>query len=412
MGLSLDEPARLATQASISRFENDFGPFNCYRLAMFLLYRYIATKKKPKSLRFDFDGSCCPTRGEQQHTSFRLYYNTKMYFPLFVFDEDGYLITCILRPGEDGEAELTVPVLKRLVKACREAWPDVEITIVMDAAFNDQNIYDWCEDNDVFYLIKLKAAGKPGGGLYGKSNDLARSARIAFVKKHGQPKYENTDTTKNSVETEIRKLEEKKERKQKLRELNSRVVRKYDEFQHCTGKGGKDPKAWRQDRRVLALSKYDDWGDHRSFWVTNIVGYLPQHLIEVVYSSRGKAELFIKDAKAFRCDKLSCEDFIANQCRLLMQALAYQLMYRLRSLLPKAMQSMTLASVRDHFIRIPVIVKEKAKTMDLTWSRTFPFKIHMHALLDRLSRQRRHKPDWVLEWQQWLTPIIAVPIAA
>jgi Transposase DDE domain group 1 len=291
------------------------------------------------------------------------------------------------------------------VKACRWAWPKVQITVVMDAAFNDPKIYDWCEDNNVFYLIKLKAAGKPGGGLYGSSNELARQVRIAFVKKHGQPQYQNTDTTKNSVETGIRKLE-KKERKEKLKELNSRVVRRYGQFEHRTGKGGKDPKQWRQDRRVLAVCVFDDWGDHRSFWVTNIVGYLPQYLIEVVYSSRGKAELFIKDAKAFRCDKLSCEDFFANQCRLLVQVLAYQLMYRLRSLLPKSMQSMSLASVRDYFIRIPVIVKEKAKTVDLAWSRTFPFKIQMHALLGRLTSQQQKKLDWVIEWQQRLTPII------
>jgi hypothetical protein len=193
------------------------------------------------------------------------------------------LITAILRPGEDGEAELTVPVLKRLVRACRQAWSDIEITVVMDAAFNDPKIYDWCEDNNVFYLIKLKAAGKPGGGLYGSSNELARKTRIAFVKRYGQPRYENTDTTKNSLETEIRQLE-KKERKQKLKELNSRVLCKYDEFMHSTGKGGKDPKAWRHDRRVLAVCKYDDWGDHRSFWVTNIVGYLAwqQHLTPII----------------------------------------------------------------------------------------------------------------------------------
>jgi len=409
ISLRREDLQQLASQSTICRFQNDFGVFNCYRLAVFLFLRYILMHKKPpKSIRLDFDGSCIRTRGEQQGTSYRSYYKTKMYFPLFVFDQDGFLITIILRPGEDGEAELVVPVLKRMVQAFRKEWPKVEVTIVMDAAFNDPKIYDWCEDNRVQYLIKLKAAGKPGGGLFGKSHNLARKAKIAFVKKYGLPQYAGSDTTKNSIETEIRKLD-KKERKQKLKELNRRVVRRYDEFDHRTGKGGKDPKQWRQDRRILAVCVFDDWGERRSFWVTNIVGLYPQHLIENIYSARGRAELFIKDAKAFRCDKLSCEQFIANQTRLLMHVLAYQLMYKLRALLPKSMQSMTLASVSEQFIRIPVIVKEKARTTDLVWSACFAWKNHMHALLDRLVARQADCKEWLPIWSGWLKPLILAP---
>lgn len=409
IALRREDPAELASQSTICRLENDFGAFNCYRLAVFLFLRYILMHKTPpKSIRLDFDGSCIRTRGEQQGTSYRKYYDTKMYFPLFVFDQNGFLITIILRPGEDGEAELVVPVLKRMHRALRKEWPKVEITIVMDAAFNDPKIYDWCEDNGVQYLIKLKANGKPGGGLFGKSNALARKTKIAFVKKYGQPGHVGTDVTKNSIETEIRKLQ-KKERKEKLKELKRRVVRRYDEFEHRTGKGGKDPKQWRQDRRVLVVCVYDDWGEHRSFWVTNIVGLYPEHLIENVYSARGRAELFIKDSKAFRCDKLSCEEFIANQTRLLMHVLAYQLMYKLRSLLPKSMQSMTLASVSEQFVRIPVIVKEKARVTDLVWSACFPWKNHMHALLDRIVTRQIDCKHWLPIWSDWLKPLILAP---
>lgn len=233
--LGVDEAVRLASQPTISRFENGIGTISCYLLAMFLIGRYISLKKKPpKDLRLDFDGSCVPTRGNQQHTAYRKYYNTTMYFPLFVFDQDGFLITTVLRPGSDGEAALTVPVLKRLVLAFRSAWPNVEITVVMDAAFNDPKIYDWCEDNHVYYLIKLKAAGKPAGGLYGKSDNYARAAKIAFAKKHGAPKYLDSDTTKCSLESQIRELP-KAERKKELKELARRKIVRYFEFEHRTG---------------------------------------------------------------------------------------------------------------------------------------------------------------------------------
>lgn len=410
IGLRREELQELATQSTMCRFENDFGAFNCYRLAVFLFLRYIMMHKRPpKSIRLDFDGSCIRTRGEQEGTSYRSYYDTKMYFPLFVFDQDGFLITVILRPGEDGEAELVVPVLKRMVRALRKEWPRVEITIVMDSAFQDPKIYDYCEDNKVQYLIKLRAQGKPGGGLFGKSQNLARDAKITFVKKHGQPKYVDTNETKNSVEKEIRKVKDKKERKRQLKDLKRRVIRKYDSFDHQTGKGGQDRKGWRQERRVLVVCIYDDWGEQRSFWVTNIVGLYPEHLIENVYSARGRAELFIKDAKAFRCDKLSCEKFIANQTRLLVQVLAYQLMFLLRSQLPKSMHSMTLDSVSRQFIRIPVIVKEKARGVDLVFSDCFPWKNQMHALLDRLTVQPIHCKDWLPIWFGWLKPLILAP---
>lgn len=410
VALNLEDAAVLASQPTVCRFENDFGCLNLYRLAVYLVFQYIAAKKKtPKSIRLDFDGSSCRTRGEQQGTSYRKYYDTKMYFPLFVFDEDGFLITAILRPGQSAELEMTVPVLKRLVKAFRDSWPRVEITVVMDAAFNDPKIYDWCEDNDVFYLIKLKANGKPAGGLYGKSNELARSTKIAFAKRHGKEKYLGTDRTKNDVESEIRRLADKQERKKQWKDLNKRVVRRYKEFMHRTGKGGKDKKQWRQERRVLALCTHDDWGERRSFWVTNIIGRFPEHLIENIYSSRGKAELFIKDAKAFRCDKLSCQQFFANQCRLLMHVLAYQLLYKLRLLLPKSMQSLTLASIRDTFINIPAMVKEKSRADDLILSGSFPYKNHMYALLGRLTALPPSNAMPPPIWRSRLKPLILAP---
>lgn len=410
IGLRRDDPQVLASQATICRFENDFGLFNCYRLAFFLLLNYVRTHKRPpKSIRLDFDGSCIRTRGEQEGTTYRKHYETKMYFPLFVFDQNGFLITIILRPGSDGEAELVVPVLKRIVRVLRQEWPRVDITVVMDSAFNDPKIYDWCEDNRVQYLIKLKATGKPGGGLFGKSKQLATNAKIAFVKKHGQPQYVDSDITKNSVETEIRNIKDKKERKKKFKDLTRRVVRFFDQFEHRTGKGGSDPKQWRQDRRVLVVCAFDDWGEHRSFFVTNIVGRDPQYLIEQIYSQRGTAELYIKDAKAFRCDKLSCQQFAANQTRLLLHVLAYQLMYKLRSLLPKSMQNITLDSLKDRFIRIPVIIKEGARTTALVLSHSFAKKNCMHALLARLTAQHANCNEFTIDWYQWCKPPTLAP---
>lgn len=412
-GLKLALGFDAISQPTICRFENKMSGANCYRLAIWLVLAYIQSKgKAPKAIRLDFDGSCIPTRGQQQGSSYRAYYDTQMYFPLFVFDQDGVLITAILRPGEDGEAELVVPVLKRLVKAFRSAWPKVEILVVMDAGFNSPKIYDWCEDQGkedatktVFYLIKLK---NTQGGLTSYSNKLAKATKISFTKLYGVERYRGTGKKKNQVEKEIRR-KCKKERKAGLEDLRERIVRRYCEFMNQTGKGGKDPKQWRCPRRILAESIHDDWGGRRSFWVTNIQGGDAADIINNVYSRRGEAELRIRDAKAFRCDKLSCQEFMPNQFRLLMHVLSQRLLVLFREQLPTSMHHMSLEAVKENFLKIPALVQEKARSWELVWSGCFAFKNQMHALCQRLTQRLPATDDWPKALAKFLKSVLLKP---
>lgn len=394
---------RLASQPTMCRFENKMSGANCYRLALWLLHIYIANKRTiPKAIRLDLDGSCIPTYGKQQGSSYRKYYETEMFFPLFIFDEDGVLITAVLRPGESGEARMTLPVLKRMIKELRKAWPDVEVAIVMDAGFNDPTIYDWCEDqgsenkkHTIFYLIKLKNYGGAGSGLRSSCKDVAKLCKESFGNRYGAARYLSPDAktkrtkaakTKTDVEKELRQLKDKNERRKAWVEHSTRVSRRYGEFNHRTGKGGKDKKQWRHDRRVLFECTYDDWGPRATFWVTNIPTTDPAYLINETYSRRANAELRIKDAKSFRCDKLSCQNFIANQFRLLMHVLAQRMLYAFRELLPPSVHRISLESVREHYICIPAIVEERSRRTDLIWSHNYPLKNRMHAICERLTR--------------------------
>ena len=409
------ERAGLASQATGCRFENNMGAFNCYRLAMWLVFDYIRRKRKaPKSIRLDLDGTCIPTYGQQQGSSFRAHYETEMLFPLMVFDEDGVLITAILRPGWYCEAKMTVAVLKRLVAAFRSAWSEVAILVVMDAGFNDPAIYDWCEDHDVHYLLKLKNYGGSGSGLCSKSKDLAKVCKESFGRRFGAARYlaikapgkKKKGKTKTEVEKEIRQIVDKKKRKEAWEEYGKRTARRYGQFLHRTGKGGKDKKQWRQDRLVLVECIYDDWGPRSTFWVTNLPDETPDYLINEVYSRRGNAELRIQDAKDFRCDKLSCQSFIANQFRLLMHVLAQRLMYEFRKLLPLSAQTMKLETVREQFIRIPAIVETKSRETRLLWSSSFPLKNCMHALCARLTQSQKTIRDWLSKFSQFTKPLI------
>ncbi len=394
------EGLHLASQATIARFENSMTGANCYRFAAWLVVSYILSKKQPpKEIRLDFDGSCFPAYGKQQGTSFRKYYETNMFFPLFVFDQDGVLITAILRPGHNVEFNMTLPVLKRLVRSFRAAWPAVRITVVMDAGFNDQHIYDWCEDQSkhylepVYYLIKLRNNGGKGSGLTSSSKPLAKRCRESFGRRFGHASYLpvkkggklRAPKTKTEVEKEIRQLTDKKRRKEAWVEFSKRFAVRYGEFQHRTGKGGQDKKAWRQDRRVLVQCVYDDWGERNSFWVTNIPDGIPEHLITETYSRRANAELRIKDAKELRCDKMSCQSFMANQFRLLMHVLAQRLVIEFRQLLPPTLRSKSLEFVRENFLCTPAIIKRKCRETTFLWSASHPLKNQMHAVCARLE---------------------------
>ncbi|MBK9282433.1 MAG: transposase [Candidatus Obscuribacter sp.] len=57
-------------------------------------------RKPPKRLVLDFDGSAIETYGVQLNAFYRGGpYGKFMYFPLFVFDENGWLLVAALRPG-------------------------------------------------------------------------------------------------------------------------------------------------------------------------------------------------------------------------------------------------------------------------------------------------------------------------
>lgn len=395
LALLPEEQMELASQPTMSRFETGMSLANSYRLAVWLVFMYISHKKRvPDSIRLDFDGSSCPTYGLQEGSSFRNYYRENMYFPLFVFDGDGVLITAILRPGEAGEARQTLPVLRRLAKAFREKWPAVSITVVMDAAFNDPKIYDWCEDNNVFYLIKLKNCGGKGSGLTSKAKGIAKLCKDSFGYRFGVARYlapgqgstrKKYSKSKTAVEKEIKSIADPRKRRAALENLHGRIVRRYGSFEHRTGKGGKDKKQWRQDRRVLVECIYDDWGPRATFWLTNIQDTDEAVLINETYSKRGNAELRIKDAKAFRCDKLSCQSFKANQFRLLMHVLAQRLLYMYRELLPPGGRTISLINVKEHYICIPGIVKAYSSYTKLIWSDSHPYKKRMYAICKRLS---------------------------
>lgn len=396
LGLEIGEEKHLASQPTISRLENNISLRDCHRIAVFMVLFYIQRRKQaPKEIILDFDGSCVEVHGDQQGTSYRSYYDTTMYFPLFVYDQDGWLICAILRPGKEGEARLTVPILKRIVKQLRDAWPKVQIIVRADAAFGNPKLYDWCEDQgkcgpekEVYYIVCLKTAPE-GSGISGAFDfhEMKNKAKRQFGKAHGPAQYMYPKAPSKSEVEKIAKAKPQAERRKELKRLRKRVVRVFEDGRYQTGKGGKDPDQWRHDRRVVAVCRQDDWGQTSRYFVTNLPvtkRYQPQYMIEELYSARGGMELRIKEYKALEGDKLSCSEFAANQARIIFHALAYNTMFALRENLPGQRQSWTFPSIQKYLLRIPVRVTRKGLRTLMHWPSDFPFKREIWTSVARL----------------------------
>ena len=395
MGLDIGDSKHLASQPTICRLENNLDSKDCYRMAMCMLAFYIARRgQAPRQIILDFDGSSFPTYGDQANTSFRKYYETNMYFPLFVYDQDGWLICAILRPGYEGEARLTVPVLKRLVGGMRQAWPMVKIILRVDAAFGSRELYDWCEEQGkddpekaIYYVVCLKSPAQ-GTAHTVHFTQYQEQAKRQFGLKHGQPEYVGDDApTKNAVEKEIRQLP-KKEKREKLKRLAKRIVRVFGNFYYQAGNGGNDPKQWRKERRIVGVCTHDDWGIVSRYFVTNLPeSYSPQYLIEQLYSARGRMELRIKDYKGLEGDKLSCQEFVANQARLMFSAMAYNTLYMLREQLPKPLKQWTLPTLQKYLIRIAVRVTETARKITMHWASDYQWQREFWVCEERLRNR-------------------------
>jgi hypothetical protein len=363
------------SQPTVCRFENAVTSRDCYRLAASMLAFYIASRKPPKQIILDFDGSCIEAHGVQQLSCLRGHYELNMYFPLLVFDQDGWLITAVLRPGNHGEVRVALPVLKRVASELRKAWPKTEIIFRADAAFNSPQIYQWCESHEVFYVIGTKS----NHALNVSAAQFTHQAGKTFHRKHGSEKFVSPDWRKIRLaeRTRVSALP-KKERHVALAEMETRRVRVVGDFYHLG-------KKWSRERRIIAVCDHTDQGPERRFVITNLTSPFPEYIYTQYYCKRGRAEQFIKELKSFKCTRLSCQEFYANQFRLLMHGLAYLLVFQLRNLLPEPWHKVSVVGIRTAFLKVAAQIEIQPRQISIRWSASFTRKREFLSLCRKLD---------------------------
>ena len=111
----LPEGEPLASQPTISRFENSLSRTDLYRIAKVFLDVFIESyEEPPEALILDIDDPDDRTYGHQQLSLFNAYHGDYCYLPIHIYEgQSGRLITTVLRPGRRPSGKQIVSILKR-----------------------------------------------------------------------------------------------------------------------------------------------------------------------------------------------------------------------------------------------------------------------------------------------------------
>ena len=146
----------LASQPTLSRFENSLDKHSIFNLCYAWIDRYVLSLKGRKHITIDIDGTDDATYGKQQLSMFNGFYGQFMYNELFFHDGDtGQIIVPVLRPGNSHSNKWYVSILKRIVTKIYAAYPEISITIRADSGFSSPAFYLLADTYDLHYAIGL-----------------------------------------------------------------------------------------------------------------------------------------------------------------------------------------------------------------------------------------------------------------
>ena len=339
VGRAPDSAGDLASQPTLSRFENGITAKDLRRLSDWLLELYLKTHPGPrKVIVLDMDATDDPTHGKQQLSFFHGYYEEHMYHPLLVFDgRTGFPLAAVLRPGNTHASHGALAVLKRLIKKLKQAYPEALILFRADAGFAVPALYRYLERQEVRYVI----------GFITNNRVLEKAA--ALLKK-AQAAYQVTGE------------------KQRL----------FTAFSY-------QAESWTRPRRIIAKVEYTRLGVNQRFVVTNLVRN-PQFVYDEIYVLRGDVENRIKELKLeLKADRLSCQRFLANQFRLLLHTSAYCLFWLLRRHLQDTeLETAQVNTLRLKLLKIGARIRETNRRIWVHLASGYPYRNLLALVLQNL----------------------------
>ncbi len=287
----------LASQPTLSRFENALGPKALMRMGEVLAEKVIERHRKRrhgrvKRITVDLDPTDDPTHGAQQLSFFNGHYDSWCYLPVagfLQFDEEPeqYLFAYVLRPGNAHAKLGAIGILRRVIARLRQAFPKARLRVRLDGGFAGPELFNFLEAERVEYVVAM--------------------AENSVLKAHAEPL---------------------------LKQVRCRSKRS-GQTEHLYGECRYAARSWNKARRVVFKAEVVRLGerdprDNARFVVTN-VRRAPKGVYEAVYCQRGETENRIKELHhGLAIDRTSCTSFWANQLRVLLTGAAYVLFQELR----------------------------------------------------------------------------------
>ena len=259
------------------------------------------TIDSPRRVVLDMDSTEIPVYGQQEQSAYNGHFESTCYHPLLLFNREGDCLAAKLGPGNvhsaEGWQELLLPEIER------QQQPGKEVVFRAAAAFAKPELYAALEEREVKYAIRLPA-----------NDNLDRNITELLTRPLGRPSY--------------------------------KPVVWFKSFLYPAA-------SWKTARRVVAKVEFHcgELFPRVGFIVTNLTG--ASRAVVRFYNKRGTAEQWIKEGKqAVKMTRLSCHRFQANEVRLWLSLIAYNLgnLWR-RRVLPKGIGNWSLTSLQQRLVK-------------------------------------------------------------
>jgi hypothetical protein len=276
----------LASQPTLSRFENGVTPASLLRLETWFIDRFVNSfDTAPREATLDVDVFDDPTHGDQQLTLFHGYYGQYQYLVRAVTcAENDHVVLPTLLHGTADVALGFGDDLQRIVTALREKFPGVLIRLRADSGYAKPWLYQLCEQLGVEYSIGI-----------GMNPVLKRNSE-------------------ELLQTAVKK-----------QETSGEPQRLFTRFEYQAA-------SWDQPRWVVVKCEASAQGTNRRAVVSNRPGVrtLPAGVYDE-YAERGESENRNKELKCeLGADRLSDHRYMANCFRMFLHSLANNLLVSLR----------------------------------------------------------------------------------
>ena len=323
----------LASQPTISRFENSLDKHSIFELCNAWVDHYVSSLVGRKRIVIDVDATDDPTHGNQQMSMFNGYYGQFMLNELFFHDgQTGQIILPVLRPGNSHSNKWYVGILKRIIIKIRTAYPEMTIVIRTDSGFSCAPFYKLVDDYHLLFVT----------GIASNAVLKKKASRAVKAVKHLY--------------------------------LNQR--KKHQHFLKFTYQA----KSWHKEQECYTKVESTGLGMNVRHFVSNLEDQEARDIYFGFYVLRGEAsENRIKEVKNM-CfsDRLSNHGYWANFFRLFISSLAYEMFLLIKQKIKKSSfeiaKKWQINSIRTYLLKVGATIRITKRRVYYQLSKAFVYK--------------------------------------